>query len=69
MPILLQANYAALHVWTAVKTTNDGSQVRRLLALAVIDNGGTRNEAARIGGVTLQIVRGWAMRFNALCIV
>ncbi|MGA2996593.1 helix-turn-helix domain-containing protein, partial [Bradyrhizobium sp.] len=25
----------------------------------------TRTEAARIGGVTLQIIRDWVMRFNA----
>jgi hypothetical protein len=37
----------------------DATQVRRLLALAVILDGGTRTEAARIGGVGLQIVRDW----------
>ncbi len=65
MPILLRADYDALQVRTAAKTAKDGSQVRRLLALAAIYDGGTRNEAARIGGVTLQIVRDWVMRFNA----
>jgi len=65
MAILLGADYDALQVRTAAKTTKDGPQVRRLLALAVIYDGGTRNEAARIGGVTLQIVRDWVMRFNA----
>jgi transposase len=35
------------------------------LALAAIYDGGTRGEAARIGGVTLQIVREWVMTFNA----
>jgi transposase len=43
----------------------DAGQVRRLLALAVILDGGTRTEAARIGGVGLQIVRDWVLRFNA----
>jgi len=65
MAILLRADYDALQVRTAAKTTKDGPQVRRLLALAAIYDGGTRNEAARIGGVTLQIVRDWVMRFNA----
>ena len=37
----------------------------RLLALAVISDGGTRSEAARLGNVTLQIVRDWVLRFNA----
>jgi len=38
---------------------------RRLLALAAIYDGATRTEAAGIGGVTLQIIRDWVMRFNA----
>ena len=33
--------------------------------LAAIYDGATRTEAAKIGGVTLQIVRDWVMRFNA----
>ncbi|KDM66824.1 helix-turn-helix domain-containing protein [Acidiphilium sp. JA12-A1] len=37
----------------------------RLLALAAINDGGTRSEAARLGHVTLQIVRDWVIRFNA----
>ena len=47
------------------KAAKDGPQVRRLLALAAIYEGATRSEAARIGGVTLQIVRDWVLRFNA----
>lgn len=43
----------------------DGPQARRLLALAAIYDGGTRTEAAKIGGVTLQIVRDWVTKFNA----
>jgi transposase len=39
--------------------------VRRLLALAAIYEGASRTEAAEIGGVTLQVVRDWVVRFNA----
>jgi transposase len=35
------------------------------LALAAIYEGASRSEAAKIGGVTLQIVRDWVGRFNA----
>jgi hypothetical protein len=45
--------------------SRDAAQVRRLLALAVILDGGTRTEAARVGGVGLQIVRDWVLRLNA----
>jgi transposase len=35
------------------------------LALAAIYDGATRTEAAKIGGVGLQIIRNWVLRFNA----
>ena len=47
------------------KGSKDGAQSRRLLALAEIYDGGRRRNAARIGGVGLQIVRDWVLRFNA----
>ncbi|MGH0241663.1 helix-turn-helix domain-containing protein [Sinorhizobium meliloti] len=37
-----------------------------MLALASIYVGGSRSDAARLGNVTLQIVRDWVMRFNGL---
>jgi len=37
--------------------TKNAKQSRRLLALAEIYDGGSRGDAARIGGVGLQIVR------------
>ena len=52
-------------VRAVAKTAKDGPQVRRLLALAAIYEGATRGAAARIGGVTLQIVRDPVLRFNA----
>jgi transposase len=47
------------------KASKDAAQARRLLALAEIYDGGSRSDAARIGGVTLQIIRDWVTRFNA----
>ena len=35
------------------------------MALAAIYEGASRTEAARIGGVTVQIVRDWVVKFNA----
>jgi transposase len=35
------------------------------LALAAIYDGATRTEAAKIGGVGLQIIQDWVLRFNA----
>jgi hypothetical protein len=42
----------------------DGSQARRLLALGRSTRA-TRTEAAKIGGVGLQVVRDGVLRFNA----
>lgn len=47
------------------RRSQDSGQARRLLALAEICDGGTRGDAARIGGVTLQSIRDWVLRFNA----
>ncbi len=65
MPIGLRVDYDASMVRAAAKRSKDGPQARRLLALAAIYEGGTRTEASRIGGVTLQIIRDWVLKFNA----
>ncbi len=66
MPAIpLRADFDARQLWLAAKRTKDGPQARRLLSLAAIYDGASRSEAARIGGVTLQVVRDWVLRFNA----
>jgi len=45
--------------------SRDPDQTRRLVALAEIYESGLRSDAARIGGVGLQIVRDWVLRCNA----
>ncbi len=47
------------------KASKDANQTRRLLCLALIYEGGRRSEAAALGGVGLQIIRDWVLRFNA----
>src|SRR5271166_4787209 len=65
VPIALRGDFEASQLRGLARKTKDGPQARRLLALAAIYDGATRTEAARIGGVTLQIIRDWVMRFNA----
>ena len=65
MPIPLRTDFDAGGLRAAARQTKDAAQARRLLALAAIYDGASRTEAARIGGVTLQIVRDWVLRFNA----
>lgn len=66
MPIPLRDDFDAQMCRASARRFKDGPQARRLLALAVVYEGATRTEAARIGGVTLQIVRDWVIKFNAL---
>lgn len=65
MPIPLRTDFDASLVRIAARKSKDGAQARRLLALAAIYEGASRTEAARIGGVTVQIIRDWVVKFNA----
>lgn len=64
-PIALRTDFDADTLRLEARRSRDAAQARRLLALASIYEGGSRSAAARIGGVTLQIVRDWVVRFNA----
>jgi len=65
MALPLRDDFDAPTVRLAAKRSKDGPQARRLLALAAIYEGASRTEAAKIGGVTLQIIRDWVLKFNA----
>lgn len=62
--IPLRADYDGVALRRLAKASSDANQTRRLLALAVIYDGGKRVDAATLGGVGLQIVRDWVVRFN-----
>ena len=62
--IELSTDYDAARLRVLAKATRDAGQSRWLLALAEIDEGGLRTKAARVGGVGLQTVRDWVVRFN-----
>jgi len=63
--IELRGDYDSDALREIAKRSKDGPQARRLLALAAIYDGAARSEAAKIGGVGLQVVRDWVLRFNA----
>ena len=63
--IELRRDYDAAQLRSLAKATRDAGQSRRLLALAEIYDGGSRTKAARVGGVGLQTLRDWVVRFNA----
>ena len=64
-PIRLRPDFDAARLRALAKHSRDPDQTRRLLALAVIYEGGSRTDAARLGAVGLQTVRDWVLRFNA----
>lgn len=65
IPIALRGDFDAAALRRVGKATKYAAQGRRLLALAEIYDGGTRTDAARIGGVGLQTIRDWVLTFNA----
>ena len=63
--VALREDYDGPGLRRLAKATKDAGQSRRLLALAEIYDNARRSDAARIGGVGLQVVRDWVLRFNA----
>ena len=63
--VRLREDYDAVGLRELAKRSVDANQTRRLLALAAIYDGGSRGDAARMGGVGLQTVRDWVLAFNA----
>lgn len=63
--IALRQDYDAARVRALARSSKDARQVRRLLALAAVYDGASRAEAAAVGGMDRQLLRDWALRFNA----
>ena len=63
--VRLRTDYSADKLRSLARNSGDAGQTRRLLALAEIYEGGSRGDAARVGGVGAQIIRDWVLRFNA----
>ena len=55
--IFLRSDFTGDDLRALARSSKDAKQARRLLALCLIYDGGTRSDAARHGGVDLQTVR------------
>ena len=64
-PISLRGDFDEPMLRALVLAEKAGTVTRRLLALVTIYDGGARADAARFGGVGLQTLRDWVLRFNA----
>jgi hypothetical protein len=51
--IALRSDFTGAQLCALARQSKDASQARRLLALAVIYDGGARSEAVRLGDFTL----------------
>ena len=61
----LRDDYTGDDLSGLARSTDSAKQARRLLARSLIYDGSPRSEAARHGGVGVQTVRDWVLRFNA----
>ena len=62
--IAVRTDYAAGEVRRFAQRAKDAAQARRLLAIAAVLDGASREEAAKIGGMDRQTLRDWVIRFN-----
>jgi transposase len=62
--ILVRTDYSSKEVRRLAARVKDAGQARRLLAVAAVLDGASREEAATIGGMDRQTLRDWVIRFN-----
>ncbi len=63
--VQLRADFLGDDLPRTARKSEEADQMRQLLALAVILDGGSRREAARTGGGGLQVIRDGVLRFKA----
>jgi transposase len=64
-PVALREGFDSRELRRLAAETKDADQARRLLALAAVYDGMSREDAARIGGMERQTLRDWVHRFNS----
>jgi transposase len=61
---ITRAEHSAAALRSAAASTDDAAQARRLLAIAMILDGASRDAAARQTGMDRQTLRDWVHRYN-----
>jgi len=64
LKVQLRADYDAVQLRDLARCSHDSRQVRRLLSLAAVYEGMSREAAAAVGGMDRQTLRDWVHRFN-----
>jgi putative transposase len=62
--IAVRTDYSSKELRRLAGRVKNAGQARRLLAIAAVLDGVSRDEAARIGGMDRQTLRDWVIRFN-----
>jgi len=62
---ITRLDFSAAELRELAARERDGAIVRRLLAIAMILDGSSREEAARLNGMDRQTLRDWVHRYNA----
>jgi transposase len=62
--IVVRTDYTSGDVRRVAQWVKDAAQARRLLAIAAVLDGSSREQAAKIGGMDRQTLRDWVIRFN-----
>ena len=65
MTVPLRGDFSAAEVRSLASRAKDVRQSRRLLSIAAVYDGMSREAAARIGGMDRQTLRDWVHHFNA----
>ena len=65
MTVAVRTDLAASEVRELAKAAVTPEQARRLLAIALVLEGSSREDAARSAGMDRQTLRDWVHRFNA----
>ena len=62
--IAVRTAYSSKELRRLASRVKNAGQARRLLAIAAVLDGASRQEAAMVGGMDRQTLRDWVMRFN-----
>jgi transposase len=62
---ITHTDHAASELRTRAAKCSDADQARRLLAIALVLDGASRWDAARLTGMDRQTLRDWVLRYNA----
>jgi transposase len=62
--VAVRTDYSSKELRDLARRVKNAGQARRLLAIAAVRDGSSREDAAKVGGMDRQTLRDWVIRFN-----